>query len=49
MDALTGSVIKAASSIDIKGIAGQAEGLVKGATGGTGKGITDGIKGLFGK
>ena len=49
MDALTGSVTKAASSIDIKGIASQAEGLVKGATGDAGKGITDGLKSLFGK
>jgi uncharacterized protein involved in outer membrane biogenesis len=48
MDEITGSVTKAASAIDLKGIAKQAEGLTKGADGAT-KGVTDSIKGLFGK
>jgi uncharacterized protein involved in outer membrane biogenesis len=48
MDEITGSVTKAASVIDLKGITKQAEELTKGA-GGAAKGITEGLKGLFGK
>ena len=48
MDAITGSVTKAASKIDIKALSKQADDLLKGAGGG-GKSITDSIKGLFGK
>ncbi len=48
MDEITGSVTKAASAINLDGIKKQAEELVKGG-GGAVKGVTDGIKGLFGK
>ncbi len=48
MDEITGSVTKAASAIDLDGIKKQAEELTKGAGGGA-KGLTDSIKGLFGK
>jgi uncharacterized protein involved in outer membrane biogenesis len=48
MDEITGSVTKAASAINLDGIKKQAEGLIKGAGGAT-KGVTDSIKGLFGK
>ena len=48
MDAITGSVTKAASAINLDGVKKQAEELTKGA-GGAVKGVTDSIKGLFGK
>ena len=48
MDEITGSVTKAASAINLEGIKKQAEELTKGA-GGAAKGVTDGLKGLFGK
>jgi uncharacterized protein involved in outer membrane biogenesis len=48
MDEITGSVTKAASAINLDGIKKQVEGLTKGA-GGAAKGVTDGLKGLFGK
>jgi hypothetical protein len=48
MDEITGSVTKAASAINLDGLKKQAEELTKGA-GGAAKGVTDGLKGLFGK
>ncbi len=48
MDAITGSVTKSASAINLDAIKKQTEGLTKGLDGAT-KGVTEGIKGLFGK
>ena len=48
MDAITGSVTKSASAINLDAIKKQTEGLIKGLDGAT-KGVTEGIKGLFGK
>ena len=48
MDAITGSVTKSASAINLDAIKKQTEGLTKGLDGST-KGVTEGIKGLFGK
>lgn len=48
MDEITGSITKAASSINLDDIRKQTEGLTKGAGDAT-KGVTDSIKGLFGK
>lgn len=48
MDELTGSIAKAASSINLDDVKKQFEGVTKGADDAT-KGVTDEIKGLFGK